>query len=57
MRYIKRIQPSNIKPEFLNDDVIEFDICNNIVDMSSLKIFYDAYIDPVAKYAGGVYLN
>lgn len=57
MRYIKRVQPSNIKAEFLNDDVIEFDICNNIVDMSSFKIFYDAYIDPVAKYGTGAYLK
>ena len=57
MRYIKRLQPSNIKAEFLNDDVIEFDICNNIVDMSSLKIFYDAYIDPVKKFNTGAYLK
>ena len=49
MRFIKRIQPTNIKPEFLNDDLIEFDLPNNVVDMSSFKIFYDAYVDPVYK--------
>ena len=57
MRFIKRFQPSNIKAEFLNDDTIEFDIVNNIVDMSSLKIYYEAFIDPVYKYASGVYLK
>lgn len=49
MRFIKRIQPTNIKPEFHNDDLIEFDLPNNVVDMSSFKIFYDAYVDPVYR--------
>lgn len=50
MRFIKRVQPSNMKPKFLNDEMIEFDLPNQIIDLSSLKIYYEAKADPVEKY-------
>lgn len=53
MRFIKRVQPSNMKPEFLNDDTIEIDLPNQIIDLSSLKIYYEASVDPVLKYTTG----
>jgi hypothetical protein len=58
MRFIKRVQPSNMKPEFLNDDTIEIDLPNQIIDLSSLKIYYEASVDPVLKYTtGGEYFK
>jgi len=53
MRFIKRVQPSNMKPEFLNDDTIEIDLPNQIIDISSLRIYYQASADPVLKYSTG----
>ena len=53
MRFIKRVQPSNMKPEFLNDDTIEIDLPNQIIDISSLRIYYEASADPVLKYVTG----
>ena len=57
MRYIKRIHPTNIKAEFLDNDTIEFDLPNNIIDISSFKLFYQAFVDPVEKYNGDTYLK
>jgi len=53
MRFVKRVQPSNMKPEFLNDDTIEFDLPNQIIDISSLRIYYEAAVDSVEKYDNG----
>ena len=53
MRFVKRVQPSNMKPEFLNDDTIEIDLPNQIIDVSSLKIYYEAAVDSVEKYDNG----
>lgn len=57
MRFIKRVQPSNMKPEFLNDDIIEIDLPNQIIDLSTLNIYYEANADPVQKYSNGKYLK
>ena len=53
MRFVKRVQPSNMKPEFLNDDTIEIDLPNQIIDISSLRIYYEAAVDSVEKYDNG----
>lgn len=57
MRYLKRVQPSNKKPEFVNDDTIEIDLPNQIIDVSSLNIYYQASVDAVQKYQNGNYLK
>ena len=53
MRFVKRVQPNNMKPEFLNDDTIEIDLPNQIIDISSLRIYYEAAVDSVEKYDNG----
>ena len=57
MRYIKRFEPTNIKPQFLPNDVIEFNLPNNIVDLSSLKIYYKGDAEPVLVYTDGTMWN
>lgn len=57
IKYIKTIDPVNKKEVWLDGDTIDFDLPKNKVDLSSFKIFFDAYIDPIANYDNNTYLK
>lgn len=51
IRYIKRIDTGNKTNEYIDGQTIDFILPRNKVDLSSFKIYYDVYIDPVYRFA------
>lgn len=54
MRFIKRIQPNEIKAEYLDGETIEFYLPNHIVNLSTFKVIYDGIADVYANVGVGV---
>jgi len=53
MRFIKRIQPNEIKAEYLDGETIEFYLPNHIVNLSTFKVIYDGIADVYANAGVG----